>query len=181
MKQMKLFSEKIMKEFGGNLSSVGKRKGARPLVFSKPMHLVLKTSKAKGKYAFSPTDHRLKQLIQKMGYKFGVKIYSVAQNWSHIHVVIKLPNRLAYQKFIRALTGAMVLKLKAAKGFFDMAPYTKIASWGQQFQNLKLYSLKNELQARGLTFQSRSRNGHEVMQIRAKSPKGRNLLEKNRN
>ncbi|MFN7823802.1 MAG: transposase, partial [Pseudobdellovibrionaceae bacterium] len=119
MKQMKLFSEKIMKEFGGNLSSVGKRKGARPLVFSKPMHLVLKTSKAKGKYAFSPTDHRLKQLIQKMGYKFGVKIYSVAQNWSHIHVVIKLPNRLAYQKFIRALTGAMVLKLKAAKGFFD--------------------------------------------------------------
>lgn len=114
------------------------------------MHLVLKTSKAKGRYAFSPSDRKITTLIQRMGNKFGVKIYSTAQNWSHIHIVIRLPNRLAYQKFIRALTGAMVIKLRATKGFFDLTPYTKITSWGRQFQNLKSSAQKNELQAWGL-------------------------------
>ena len=150
MKQMKLFTEKVVKEFGGSLSKSGKRKVARPLVFSRPVHLVLKTSKAKGRYAFSPTDHRLKSLIQKMGQRFGVRIYSMAQNWSHIHLVIRLPNRVAYQRFIRAMTGAMVLKLKATKGFFDLTPYTKVATWGRQFKNLKIYTHKNDLEALGL-------------------------------
>lgn len=148
---MKLFSEKIVKEFGGNLSSSkGKRKTARPLTFSKPMHLVLKSAKARGKYAFSPTDHRITRLIQKMGRRFGVKIYSSAQNWSHIHLVIRIKDRNSYRAFIRSLTGAMVLKLKAEKGFFDLTPYTKIASWGRQFRNLKVYTQKNEFQALGL-------------------------------
>lgn len=74
MKQLTLFSEKTVREFGGSLSkNSGQRKTERPLVFSRPMHLVLKTSKAKGRYAFSPTDHRIKSLIQKMGRRFGVK------------------------------------------------------------------------------------------------------------
>ncbi len=126
MKQIKLFSEKVVKEFGGNVStSTGKRKVARPLVFSKPMHLVLKTSKAKGKYAFSPTDYRLKNLIQKMAARFGVKVYSVAQSWNGF--------------------------------FFDRKPYTKVASWGKQFRNLKTYALKNELQALKLPFEVNSK------------------------
>lgn len=151
MKQLTLFSEKTVREFGGGLSkNSGQRKTERPLVFSRPMHLVLKTSKAKGRYAFSPTDHRIKFLIQKMGRRFGVKIYSAAQNWSHIHLVVRLRDRQSYRSFIRALTGAMVLKLKASKGFFDITPYTKIASWGRQFQNLKSYAKKNEFQALGL-------------------------------
>jgi REP element-mobilizing transposase RayT len=159
MKQMKLFSEKVVKEFGGSLSkNKGKRKVARPLVFSKPMHLVLKTSKAKGQFAFSPTDHRVKSLITKMGQRFGVKIYSTSQNWSHIHLVIRLRDRKSYRSFIRALTGAMVLKLKATKGFFDLTPYTKVASWGRQFQNLKNYAFKNELQALGLLENSSKKN-----------------------
>jgi hypothetical protein len=158
MKQMKLFSEKTIREFGGSLSkSSGQRKVKRPLVFSKPMHLVLKTSKAKGRYAFSPTDHRMNNLIQKMGRRFGVKVYSVAQNWSHIHLVSRLPNRLAYQRFIRAMTGAMVLRLKASKGFFDLTPYTKVASWGRQFRNLKNYADKNTFQALALTLSGGSR------------------------
>jgi REP element-mobilizing transposase RayT len=151
MKQMKLFSEKVVREFGGNLSkNSGKRKVERPLVFSKPMHLVLKTSRAKGRYAFSPTDHRVKALIQKMGRRFNVKIYSSAQNWSHIHLVLRLRDRNSYRAFIRALTGAMVLKLKAQKGFFDLTPYTKIASWGRQFKELKAYAEKNTFQALGI-------------------------------
>ncbi len=152
MKQQKLFSEKIVTEFGGNLATAkGRRKEKRPLVFSKPMHLILKTSKARGRFAFSPTDHRIKNLINRMGRKFGVKVYSTVQNWSHIHLVVRLPSRQAYQRFIRAVTGAMVLKLKASKGFFDLKPYTKVATWGRQFKTLKNYALKNELQAWGLS------------------------------
>lgn len=148
MKQMKLFSEKTNREFGGSLAqNSGKRKAARPLAFSKPMHLVIKSSKAIGRLAFSPRDKKTKLLIQKMGQRFEVKIYSTAQNWSHIHLIIRVKNRASYRSFIRALTGAMVLLKKAEKGFFDLSPYTKIASWGRQFKNLKNYVYKNELQA----------------------------------
>lgn len=76
-----------------------------------------------------------------------MRIYSMAQNWNHIHLVIRVKSRASYRSFIRALTGAMVLLKKAEKGFFDLSPYTKIASWGRQFQNLKNYIYKNELQA----------------------------------
>lgn len=148
MKQKELFSEKTSREYGGSLSqNSGKRKIARPLAFSKPMHLVIKSSKARGKLAFSPTDQKTKLLIQKMGQRFGVRIYSAAQNWNHIHLVIRVKSRTSYRSFIRALTGAMVLLKKAEKGFFDLMPYTKIASWGRQFENLKNYVYKNELQA----------------------------------
>lgn len=137
-------------EFGGSLLK-GKRKSQRPLSTKNPMHLVLKSSNAKGRYAFNPTDQKLKTLIHQMARRFRVRVYSDAINWSHIHLVIRIYQRQDYVKFIRGLSGAMVLKLKAPKGFFEIRPFTKIGSWGRQFQVWREYLVRNQLQARGLS------------------------------
>lgn len=155
MKQLNLVPrQKSDIEFGGDLSK-GKRKSKRPLSTKLPMHLILKSSYAKSKYAFSPSDYRLQNLIYRMGARFNVKIYSVASNWNHIHIILRLKDRKNYNRFIRALSGAMVLMLKAPKGFFDQRPYTKIGTWGRQLKNWMNYSVKNQMQARGFSQNSK--------------------------
>ncbi len=136
-------------EFGGAFAK-GKRKSKRPISLQRPMHLVLKSTQARGKFALNPSHQKIQNLIFKMAERFHIKIYSVALNWSHAHLVIQVKNRSNYNSFIRALTGAMVLLLRAPKGFFDLKPYTKIGTWGKQLRNWVNYSIKNQLQARGL-------------------------------
>lgn len=153
VRQLSLIPRKRQEiEFGGDLSK-GKRKSKRPISTKKPMHLILKSSNARGKFALAPSNRQMEALIYKMGRRFGLKMYSVAMNWSHAHFVIRVWDRKSYKKFIRALTGAMVLLLKAPKGFFDLKPYTKIGTWGQQLRNWISYSEKNQMQARGLGLQ----------------------------
>lgn len=136
-------------EFGGELLK-GKRKAKRPLSTKEPMHLILKSSNARGKYALNPSNGKMSALIYRMAFRFNVKIYSVAINWSHAHFIIRVKDRKSYNGFVRALCGAMVLLLKAPKGFFDLKPYTKIGTWGRQLKNWTNYAIKNQMQAAGL-------------------------------
>lgn len=148
MKQLSLI-KKEKTDFGGSLLK-GKRKSRRPLSTNRPIHLVLKSDNAKGRFAFNPSDQKLKMLAVRMAQKFGVKLYASALNWSHIHLVIRVKNREQYNSFIRAVAGAMVLKLKGGKGFFTLRPFTKIGTWGRQLKTWIDYSQKNQQQAWGL-------------------------------
>jgi len=152
------FQNDYKKEFGGSLLQ-GKRKSARPLSTKKPIHLILKYTR---KRIFSPTDRKLKNLIRHQANKYGIKIYEIALNWTHVHLLIKLPSRDAYVAFIRTATSlvvsfvsksnAMNLKTKGLdlKSIFDLRPYTKILSWGKQFQRVVEYIELNTLEALGL-------------------------------
>lgn len=77
------------KEFGGALLE-GKRKTKRPLSIKHPLHLVLKST-CSG--AFAPGNIALEKLIRSQAKKFGLKIYDLALNWSHIHFILKIESR----------------------------------------------------------------------------------------
>jgi len=152
------FQNNYKKEFGGSLLQ-GKRKSARPLSTKKPIHLILKCT---GKRIFSPTDRKLENLIRHQANKYGIKVYEVALNWTHVHLLIKLPSRDAYVAFIRTVTSLIVSFVSKAQGIvsktkgldlksiFDLRPYTKILSWGKQFQRVVEYIELNTLEALGL-------------------------------
>jgi len=152
------FQNNYKKEFGGSLLQ-GKRKSARPLSTKKPIHLILKCT---GKRIFSPTDRKLEKLIHNQANKYGIKVYEVALNWTHVHLLIKLPSRDAYVAFIRTITSLIVsfvskaqgivskTKGSALKSIFDLRPYTKILSWGKQFQRVVEYIELNTSEALGL-------------------------------
>jgi len=145
------FQNDYKKEFGGSLLS-GKRKSARPLSTKKPIHLILKCT---GKSVFNPSNRKLENLIRNQANKYGIKVYEVALNWSHVHLLIRLPSREAYLAFIRTITALIVGFISKTKGMnlksiFDLRPYTKILSWGRQFQRVVEYLELNTLEALGL-------------------------------
>ena len=138
------------KEFGGDLN-LGKRKNARPLSVKAPLHLNLKSTTHR---LFNPYNRTLEKTLRSLAGKYHIKIYDLAFNWSHIHLVISIPSRDAYKEFIRTLTAALVRVLSKQKGLnlkglFDLCPYTKILSWGRQFENAVGYMTTNQLEALG--------------------------------
>jgi len=152
------FLKDYKKDFGGSLLQ-GKRKTARPLSTKHPIHLVLKST---GGRHFHPTSRKLEKLFRTQAQKYGIRIYDLALNWSHIHALITIPSRQAYQAFIRTLTAAIVRRLsstlgKSLQGLFDLRPFTRILSWGREFTSVRGYLELNQMEALGLIFrQSKS-------------------------
>lgn len=158
MKQISMsFLKNYRKEFGGSLL-LGRRKERRPLSTKHPMHLVLR-SEFSG--VFNPGNRSLERLIRSTAKRFGIKVYDLALNWSHIHCVIRIQNREIYNSFIRALTGTIARKVQMTKRrsekLFSLRPFTRILEWGRDFQNAIQYQLLNQMEARGLAHRKKGK------------------------
>lgn len=148
------FIKSVPKEFGGSLL-FGKRKAKRPLSTQAPIHLVLKTEKAKGKLAFVSHKSQIEKAISIVSKKYGIKVYEKAINFNHIHMVLRLKTLNSYNSWIRVLTSEIVKILSKRtkenlKEFFTHRPYTKIIAWGRQFKRVLDYQILNQLEVVGL-------------------------------
>ena len=152
------FLQDYKKEFGGSLL-IGKRKDKRPLSTKHPIHLILKSCH---KRVFNPSNMSLEKLIRDQAKKFNIKIYDMAVNWSHIHLVIQLKDKNDYTRFIRSLTSIMASKIRKVfpclKEIFTLRPYTRIISWGRQFKNALQYQVINKMESFGLIKRDKTQN-----------------------
>jgi hypothetical protein len=152
------------KTFGGE-ELVGKRKSKRPVSDKKTLHLVLKSEGIKSSEErgapikkcnlFSPASWDLEKLIQKQAHKYGIKIEKQAFAWTHLHILILVTSRKAYNSFIRTLTSLIVEHFSKAKGInlkglFTLRPHTTIVTWGREYNNVIEYIVRNDLEDRGL-------------------------------
>jgi len=159
MKQLSFgFTGDYRREFGGSLLE-NKRKSKRVLSTKKPIHLVLKMS---GQKFFNPGNRGLEELIQSQANKYKITVYRLSLNWSHMHLIIKLPSREAYNAFIRTLTALIVnaiakFKNETLKGLFDLRPFTRILEWGRDFRTVLDYHDLNDLEARGYIQREKNR------------------------
>lgn len=74
-------------------------------------------------------SHSRKIPIQKVKSKrFGIKVIDCVNSGNHSHLIVKLSNRFTYSPFIRALTGAICLKVggKDTGKFWDFRTNTRI-------------------------------------------------------
>ncbi|HEY8271173.1 MAG TPA: transposase [Pseudobdellovibrionaceae bacterium] len=153
------FFKKQSSSFGGS-SLLGKRKTAHPLSTKKPLHLVLKSESSS---LFNPGNRILEKIIRDHAKKYSIAVYALSFNWSHIHLVIKLPTRESYRAFIRTVTAALLKCLakqkgKSLKGVFDLRPFTRILNWGRDLRNVINYHELNDLEGWGLV--SRKKKKH---------------------
>jgi REP element-mobilizing transposase RayT len=158
------FIKDYKKEFGGSLL-VGKRKSKRPLTAKSPIHLVLKTD---GRRLLNPKNKKIEVIIKQECMKRNIKIFDIAVNWNHLHLLIQLPHTRAYAGFIRNVTAKIILFIGiGAKGLFRLRPYTKIISWGRQFRRTYIYQKLNRVEAIGGTYarEKLQINGFVVIQI----------------
>lgn len=134
--------------FGGTLFRKARYRRSRPLSTKKPIHLVLRSSQAKGAKSFQANKNwkNIEKLCFEFAARYKVQIERYVNGGTHLHLIIRLKNRLSYASFIRSLTGAIALKITGANRhqanetkFWDFRPFTTILEGHD-----KLYCLAND-------------------------------------
>jgi REP element-mobilizing transposase RayT len=162
------------KEFGGTHTESGKRaKGnpreQRPIAQKRPLHLVLRSTLARGSQSFLiPTRARqIERIARELGREKQVRLYHLANAGNHLHLVLQPKSRKAFNSYIRALTGVIArITLGVERGkskglqFWDARPYTRIIEWGKDYRGVINYLIQNTLEALGfIPYKPRARAG----------------------
>ncbi len=148
--QQSLFSMKTEKKFGGRCLA-GKRKSARPLCTKRAIHLVMKISG----FGLIREERMILREVDRAAKRWGVGIYRISVLGDHIHMIIKIPTRAAYRRFIQRICGIISLKL-GVKWLFR--PFTRIVEWGRDFKRAIGYVQMNHLESWGeIAYQPRGR------------------------
>ena len=158
MKQTKFFKAES-KSYGGTLRTKRKNRGARPIATKNAMHLVLRSTKAKGKWSFLLKRKQVRSVIDKFAGRFGVKVISVANVGNHLHLLIRLTNRFTYKAFVRSVTGALAMLItgrrkgcglkEGEKKFWDYRPFTRVVIGYRALLTTHDYLMINQLEGQG--------------------------------
>lgn len=140
-KQLQLFEIKTKTAFGGSLNQ-GKRKEARPLDSTRPVHLIFKADQEDLLLA---NREMVERVLRHNAGKLGVKIRSIAVNADHIHLVIGFLSRDTFNKWIRGVTGVLARKIKGLS--WRQLPYTEILNWGRHLRRAENYVEENRSEA----------------------------------
>jgi putative transposase len=169
-RQTDLFPKRS-KSYGGIL--LNKRKNrtyGRPISTSLSMHLVLRSSQAVDTKSFKtpPNQKAIQKIIEKFSTKYGIRILSLANVGTHLHLHVKIAKRAGYLCFIRAITAAIAMHvtgrnrwtakqksdtphpINTKKRFWDYRPFTRIVEGYRDFLNMRDYIQINQLEGLGV-------------------------------
>jgi len=154
--------------YGGELRKTRASRGARPLATRQTMHLVLRSSLAKGEWSLRHTRHRRRvtNIVLRFARTNGVRVLSMANVGNHLHLHIKLGNRFSYARFIRAISGAIAQAVtgrtrwqtdsnvssnsRERLRFWDHRPFTRIVESLRAVLGLRDYVRLNQLEGEGV-------------------------------
>ena len=169
-RQLLLFDEPSWKGglvHGGELAR-GKRKGTRPLSTKKPIHLVIRSHSAKGPMSLLLHSRFIRELIRSLCKRFAIVLYEFSVNSTHIHLLIRIPDREGLISFLRIFCGKTAMHITGARRgkplkekFWDVLPFSRVAEWGQAFEIVRKYVFQNQLESLGLlSYRPRSHRKH---------------------
>ncbi|MBI3557763.1 MAG: transposase [Deltaproteobacteria bacterium] len=143
-------------DHGGEIRK-GKRKLARPVDTKRPMHLVLRSTRAKGRWSLlAPGNGRVvRRLVFELAAPSEVRVYDFANSGNHIHLLVRARTRKGFQRYLRALTGLLARRITGArKGrrvgrFWDALAFSRVVAWGRDYHQAKKYLGLNRIEAMG--------------------------------
>ena len=147
--------------FGGSLTRKLIGRTARPISSKDPMHLVLKSTKATGRFSFGHRSNvrKVNDLVRSQCKTYGIKLIEYSNNFNHLHLLVRFPSRAIYLRFIRSLTGALALAVSGAsklrslksifgsKSFWDFRPFTRVVKSFRGYKVARDYVVLNQLEA----------------------------------
>lgn len=138
-------------------------KRSRPIATKQAIHLVMRSTLARGERSFLKRRRRLEALVRGRAAAEGIRVYDFANVGNHLHIVMRVPSHRAYKSYVRALSGLIARQIldaergRAWKGtedhgsrFWDTRPYTRIVTWGRDYAQLKSYVELNRAEAAGV-------------------------------
>ena len=156
MKQAHFFQtlelQKLSLSHGGDLAK-GKRKTKRPLDTKKPLHLVMRSSKATGALSLLKNKSIVDKIIQKQARKFGVRIAAFANVGNHCHLLLRFSNRKAFQAFLVSVTALIARAItQACKGkpfgkFWDALAFSRVLTSKRELTVCHKYIAANVIEA----------------------------------
>jgi REP element-mobilizing transposase RayT len=144
-----------VKTHGGALS-IGRAKSARPIATKKPMHVILRSSRAKGEWSLLRRSKEIESILERTAKRFHIRVYRSANVGNHIHLFIQARRRADFQNFLRVLPQAIAFLItQARKGnsvgkFWDALAFSRIIEWGRDWRAAVNYVEKNVLEGKGI-------------------------------
>lgn len=150
------FKNHFRVEHGGALYK-GRRKEARPLATKRPVHVVLRSSRARGHWSFLLPKNRIHvdKLARATAARHQIRIRQVANSGNHLHLIVQGARREGLQAFLRTFPALLARHIMGAKKgspkgkFWDALAYTRVVTWGRELLALRRYLLRNDLEAVG--------------------------------
>jgi REP element-mobilizing transposase RayT len=137
---------------GGSLGA-GKRKGKRPLSFKRPMHLVLRSEKARGQLSLLRHATRVDALLKQQAARHHVKVLHFVNVGNHLHLKVRAYSRESFGAFLKSFTALVARRITGArKGhsfgkFWDALAFTRVLSSRFEERILSRYFAANGLEA----------------------------------
>jgi hypothetical protein len=156
-KQHTAFAPYFRTKHGGELGA-NKRKERRPLDPRRPVHLTLRSERARGDWSMLHHKHqrKVRHLVERFAAKNRVRIYQYANSGNHLHLLVHSKDPKAFQRFLKTIAGVIARAVTGArKGkpsgkFWDSLAWTRIVSWGRDLKRVIDYIQMNELEAEGV-------------------------------
>jgi|SRR5579859_1253309 len=150
-----LACEPLRLEHGGEVR-VGKRKLERPLDVRRPLHVVLRSTRATGAWSLQTgkNDRVLRTRLRRYALRYAVRVYQFANAGNHLHILLRPTCRIGLQNFLRVFAGVGArLVTGARKGnpvgrFWDFLAYSRVVAWGRDFFGVRKYVRTNERRPR---------------------------------
>ena len=180
------FNSKTKSQAHGGEHTKGKRKGPRPFDPKQALHVVLRSSKARGQLSMLSPSHcnHIRNLMDRLKTRWGVSVYRYANVGNHLHLLIRVKSRSDWQGFIRELSGGIAMIVTGAKkgnalprskskdvaesakrGFWDHLVFTRIVVFGKDFKGVAGYVLTNLWEAVGVPVRKILERGYRIREI----------------
>ena len=154
------FLEKVPSGFGGVLLKNSHAKGRRPFSSKHAIHLVMRSSLAKGDFSMRHPKHtkEIDSIVRAQALRHGVRLYRFANSGNHLHLLVRTARPFLLKRFLRAIAGLiprLILKTQRGKplpkgvNFWDQRPFSRLVTWGQEYTTVARYLLRNTLEALG--------------------------------
>lgn len=145
---------------GGVLRNRRAGRGKRRISTRFSMHLVLRSSVAKGAWSFVRPQNRamIQRVLAKHSARLNVVLHGVGNAGNHLHLRAQFISRKSYLDFIRAIAGEIALHIKkishpdadrSCRSLWDHRPFSSIVSGLKYVNRLTDYIKLNQLEGRG--------------------------------
>ena len=137
-------------EHGGAVRQ-GRRKLARPFDSRHPIHIVLRSSRARGNWSLLHRRNRdhIRRFTRAIAIRYEIKVERFSNLGNHVHLLVRARTRAQFQGFLRELGGTLACLVTGAKKghavgkFWDFLTYTRIIDFKAALKKIERCFVEN--------------------------------------
>lgn len=143
--------DKTKKNAHGGSLAYGRRKEKRPLSFKRPVHLVLRASKARGAWNLLRHERKVDALLRIQARRHHVRVQNYVNVGNHLHIKLRVYSRESFGAFLKSFAALLARKVTGARRGRALVGSTKKFWDGLAFTRILYHSIEEKLLARYFT------------------------------